>query len=134
MDPFAGFRMTVMDKGSRIVLGLFCFSLLMFCRTELVFAHATPIQYVPAASSLLSQPPSEVQIRFSERVEPRVSSIVVLGPDGSRVDLSNSAADAADPKTYRVGLKSGGAGTYTVSWEVIWLTTATSQKAPTFAR
>jgi methionine-rich copper-binding protein CopC/putative copper export protein len=111
--------MTVMHKGSRIVLGLFCFSLVMSCRTELVFAHATPIQYVPAASSLLSQAPSEVEIRFSERVEPRVSSIVVLGPDGSRVDLSNSAVDATDQKTFSVGLKNGGAGPYTVSWEVI---------------
>src|ERR1700758_4961244 len=98
--------MTVMYKGSRIVLGLFCFSFVMSCQTKLVFAHATPIQYVPAASSLLSEAPSEVQIRFSERVEPRASSIVVLGPDGSRVDLANSAVDTTDRKTYRVGLKS----------------------------
>ena len=63
--------------------------------------------------------PTEIQIHFSERVEPRVSSITVLAPDGSRADLSNSAADPADPRVYRVGLKDGGAGTYTVSWQVI---------------
>ena len=63
--------------------------------------------------------PAEVQIHFSERLEPRGSSITVLAPDGSRADLSNSGADPADPRVYRVGLKDEGAGSYTVSWEVI---------------
>ncbi len=52
-------------------------------------------------------------------MEPRVSSILVLAPDGSRADLSNSAVDPAEHRTYRVGVKNAGAGTYTVSWEVI---------------
>ncbi len=63
--------------------------------------------------------PAEVQIHFSERVEPRASSIIVLAPDGSRADLSNSGPDPADPRVYRVGLKDMGTGSYTVSWEVI---------------
>ena len=96
-----------------------CFLLLIAALPEFGFAHATPIQYVPAASSVLAQAPTEIQIHFSERVEPRVSSITVLAPDGSRADLSNSAANPADPRVYRVGLKDGGAGTYTVSWQVI---------------
>jgi methionine-rich copper-binding protein CopC/putative copper export protein len=96
-----------------------CFSIIVSILPEFAFAHATPMQYVPAASSVLSKPPAEVQIHFSERVEPRASSIVVLAPDGSRADLSNSGPDPADPRVYRVGLKDGGAGSYTVSWEVI---------------
>jgi copper transport protein len=104
-----------LDKVSR----LFYFSILISILPELAFAHATPILYVPAASSVLSKAPSEVQIHFSERVEPRASSIVVLAPDGSRADLSDSAPDPADPRVYRVDLKDGGAGSYTVSWEVI---------------
>ncbi|MGA7791648.1 MAG: copper resistance protein CopC [Candidatus Acidiferrales bacterium] len=103
----------------RTIFRVFCLSLLIAALPEFAFAHATPIQYVPAASSVLSQAPTEIQIHFSERVEPRVSSITVLAPDGSRADLSNSAADPADPRVYRVGLKDGGAGTYTVSWQVI---------------
>jgi methionine-rich copper-binding protein CopC/putative copper export protein len=89
-------------------------------------AHATPIEYVPAASSVLAAAPTEVQIRFSERVEPRTSSIAVLSDDGSRLDLANTSVDADDPRLLRVGLKSGaaggathgGIGTYTVSWQV----------------
>jgi methionine-rich copper-binding protein CopC/putative copper export protein len=97
---------------------VFCFSILISILPKLAFAHATPIQYVPAASSVLSKAPAEVQIHFSERIEPRASSIIVLAPDGSRADLSNSAPDPADPRVYRVDLKDGGAGSYTVSWEV----------------
>ena len=106
---------TRFDKFFRV----FCFSIVISILPELAFAHATPIQYVPAASSVLSKAPPEVQIHFSERVEPRASSIIVLAPDGSRADLSNSAPDPADPRVYRVDLKDGGAGSYTVSWEVI---------------
>ncbi len=101
------------------IFRVFCLSFLIAALPEFAFAHATPIKYVPAASSVLAQAPTEVQIHFSERVEPRVSSITVLAPDGSRADLSNSEADPADPRVYRVGVKDGGAGTYTVSWQVI---------------
>jgi methionine-rich copper-binding protein CopC/putative copper export protein len=104
---------------ARFIFRVICFVLALSTFPKLSFAHATPIQYVPAASSVLSQAPKEVQIRFSERLEPRVSSILVTAPDGSRADASNSAADPADPRVYRVGIKDGGSGTYTVSWEVI---------------
>jgi copper transport protein len=105
-------------RSNKIYLA-FCFSLVISILPETAFAHATPLRYVPAASSVLSQAPAEIQIHFSERVEPRVSSITVLAPDGLRADLSNSGADPADPRIYRVGLKDRGPGTYTVSWEVI---------------
>jgi len=109
----------VMHTRYNRIFRVFCLFLVISILPEFAFAHATPIQYIPAASSVLSQAPAQVQIHFSERVEPRVSSITVLAPDGSRADLSNSAADPADPRIYRVGLKDRGAGTYTVSWQVI---------------
>src|ERR1700730_17074069 len=102
-----------------LILRAFCFSLVILVLPELAFAHATPIRYVPAASSVLSQAPAEVEIHFSERVEPRVSSITVFAPNGSRADLSNSTVDLGDRRVYRVGLKDRGNGSYTVSWEVI---------------
>jgi methionine-rich copper-binding protein CopC/putative copper export protein len=100
-------------------LRAFCLSIVISILPELAFAHATPIQYVPAASSILLKAPTEVQIHFSERLEPRGSSIAILAPDGSRADLSNSAPDPADPRVFRVGVRDSGAGSYTVSWEVI---------------
>ncbi len=100
-------------------LSAFFFSIVIFLIADLAFAHATPVQYIPAASSVLSKAPAEVQIHFSERIEPHASSIIVLAPDGSRADLSNSGPDPADPRIFRVGLKDEGTGSYTVSWEVI---------------
>ncbi len=102
-----------------ILLIVFSPFLAVLTQPKLALAHATPIRYVPEASSVLSQAPAEVQIHFSERVEPHVSSIIVFAPDGSRVDFANAALDRADPRIYRVGLKNGGNGTYTVSWQVI---------------
>ena len=92
---------------------ILCFVLICSIFPKFAFAHATPLQYVPAASSVLSRAPEKIQIHFSERVEPRVSSIAVIGPNGSRVDLSNSAPDPADPRVYQVGLKDGGPGEFT---------------------
>src|ERR1700722_17954369 len=80
----------------KILFRIFFLLLVIVALPGLAFSHATPVQYVPAASSVLSQAPAEVQIHFSEGVEPHVSSIAVLGPDGSRVDLVNSGVDPAD--------------------------------------
>ncbi len=109
----------VMQSRSLNFVRAFFYALVAAAFPAIVFGHATPIQYVPAASSLLARTPAEVEIHFSERLEPHVSGITVLGPDGTRADLSNSAPDPADPRIYRVGLKDRGPGTYTVSWEVI---------------
>src|SRR5258707_9269112 len=94
-----------MHTGSKIIFLLFFPLLLIALIPGLLWAHATPIQYIPAGSSVLSQAPAEVQIHFSERVEPRVSSIAVLGPDGSRADIQNSEIDPANPRAYRAGLR-----------------------------
>ncbi|HEX4642457.1 MAG TPA: copper resistance protein CopC, partial [Candidatus Acidoferrales bacterium] len=108
-----------MSKKFHFILRIFCLALVLSVFPEAMFSHATPVRYIPAASSVLAKTPSEVRIDFSERIEPRVSSIVVLAPDGSRADLADSSADTEDPRVFRAGLKDHGPGTYTVSWEVI---------------
>ncbi|HLJ16950.1 MAG TPA: copper resistance protein CopC [Bryobacteraceae bacterium] len=108
-----------MQKNRNLTLHAICLAFIFTTFSQFVFAHATPLQYVPAASSVLAQTPAKIQIHFSERVEPRVSSIVVIGPSGARADLADSAPDPADPRVFQVDLKDGGPGNYTVSWEVI---------------
>ncbi|HEY2626321.1 MAG TPA: copper resistance protein CopC, partial [Candidatus Udaeobacter sp.] len=108
-----------MFKKFMAIRRFFLLLLITAALADQAFAHATPLQYDPAASSVLSKAPAKVQIHFSERIEPRVSNITVLGPDGSRADLSDSALDRVDPRNYSVDLRDAGAGTYTVSWEVI---------------
>lgn len=108
-----------------LIIRCICILAVAVVLPEAASAHATPIQSVPAASSVLAALPAEVRISFSERIEPRTSTIVVLAQDGSRADLANVSVDPADPRVLRVGLKnvgggsvSGTSGAYTVSWQV----------------
>jgi methionine-rich copper-binding protein CopC len=93
-------------------------ALFVIALPKLACGHATPLQYIPEASSVLSRTPQEVIIHFSERVEPNVSSVIVIAPDGSRAELKGGV-DGSDPRTYRVALKDAGPGAYAVSWKVI---------------
>ncbi len=68
-----------------------------FLRATQVLAHATPITYEPEASAILERAPERVRIHFSERIEPKAGSIIVFGPDGSRIDRDNAAMDPQDP-------------------------------------
>ncbi len=83
------------------------------------FAHATPVQYTPEASSVLGTAPASVRIQFSERIEPGVSSISVFGPDGAKVNIGNGGVNPNDARLFGAALMNGGKGTYTVSWQVI---------------
>jgi copper transport protein len=98
---------------------IFLLSLLLLCGARDVFAHATPTLYEPAASAAVDRIPASVRIQFSERIEPDASSITVFAPDGSRADTNHGAPDPSNPRIFTVGLRDAGAGTYTVSWQVV---------------
>lgn len=90
-----------------------------------VFAHATPVEYQPAASSAVASAPHDVRIRFSERVERGASELTILGPDGSPVH-QGTASVGPDPRTLARSLGGGAGGVrttatgaYTVAWQVI---------------
>ncbi|HTM68487.1 MAG TPA: copper resistance protein CopC [Candidatus Binatia bacterium] len=82
-------------------------------------AHATPVTYEPAASSVAATAPAQVRIDFSERVEPAASSIVIYAPDGSRADAGDAAPEPGDARVLAVGVRDAGRGTYTASWQVV---------------
>src|SRR5262245_46614394 len=84
-----------------------------------LFAHASPVLYEPAASTVLDRLPQRVRIQFTERLESKASSITVFAPDGSRAETSDGGPDPADARVFSVGLRDAGAGTYTVSWQVV---------------
>lgn len=94
-----------------------------------IFAHATPIEYAPAASSVLQETPDEVTIYFSERVEPSASSMVLYGPTGEKIDVGPAQVDITNPYLFTLPLELNSQpagdeanyeqGTYTVSWQVV---------------
>jgi copper transport protein len=81
--------------------------------------HAVPRTASPAADATVATGPSEVSIRFSERVERRASALEVLDASGRRVDRDDARVDAADPWLFRVGVSDLRPGVYTVSWRVL---------------
>ncbi len=82
-------------------------------------AHAVPVTMAPAPNARLDAPPSEIVIRFSERVDPRPSALEVLDARGRRVDAGGAAVDPSDPSRYRVALPPLQPGAYTISWRVL---------------
>jgi copper transport protein len=84
-----------------------------------VLAHAVPRTTLPAANAVLQEAPHEITIRFSERVEPRASSLGVFDAHSARLDDGTAAVVPGDPWLYRVTLPPVEAGVYTVSWRVM---------------
>ena len=84
-----------------------------------VSAHATPVYDEPDAASVLTNSPETIRIRFSERVEPRASSITVYAPDGSVVDTGAAVTDANDAHIFQTKISAKTQGTFAVSWQVI---------------
>jgi methionine-rich copper-binding protein CopC len=79
------------------------------------FAHARLRSAVPAPGSMIDAAPTEVVLTFSERLEPRFSSIAVQDTAGRRFD-DGPAQGGADGKTLAVKLKPLEPGDYTVVW------------------
>jgi methionine-rich copper-binding protein CopC len=82
-------------------------------------AHAFPDHSVPAVGSTIAQAPTEVQIWFTQKLEPAFSTIEVLDANGARVDQDDAKVDAQDPALLRVSLKPLVPGTYKVVWHVV---------------
>lgn len=80
-------------------------------------AHATLVESDPADGVVLSTPPRQVVLTFSEQVRPVPDRVQVIGPDGQRVDRGEPSVSGAEltiplePVTAR--------GTYLVSFRVI---------------
>jgi copper transport protein len=102
---------------TRILLSLF--ALLAVTLPRVAEGHAVPRSASPAADATVATSPTEVSIRFSERVERRASAIEVLDAGGQQVDRRDARVDAAEPWVFRVGVPDLSPGVYTVSWRVL---------------
>ncbi len=79
------------------------------------FAHARPKVASPAANATV-EAPKEVSIEFTEAVDPKFSSLQLLGADGKVIQTQPTVADAADHAHLRLPLPQLAPGTYTVHW------------------
>jgi methionine-rich copper-binding protein CopC len=88
------------------------------CATA-AFAHAHLVRAVPAVGGTVHDAPSEVTLRFSEKLEPKFSSIVVRDSAGKQVDKGDAAVDKADRMLIRVPLPPLEPGVYKVEWKAV---------------
>lgn len=84
-----------------------------------VSAHAALLRSNPSANAVLEQPPVQVELFFSEPLEPGLSSIVVVDSNNLIVDVGDVRVDPSDPKRMTVSLRSLNDGVYTVTWKAL---------------
>jgi copper transport protein len=84
-----------------------------------VSAHSSLVRSNPAPNAVLEQAPVQVELFFSEPLEPQLSSISVLGSDQQVVDVGDVRVDASDPTRMTVSLRSLKDGVYTVTWKAL---------------
>jgi len=82
-------------------------------------AHAHLVRAVPAAGGTVQAAPSEVTLRFSEKLEPKFSSVVVRDAAGKQVDKGDPIVDKADRTVIRVLLPLLEPGVYKVEWRAV---------------
>jgi hypothetical protein len=82
-------------------------------------AHALLGKSEPARRAVLSMPPTQVRLWFSERLEPAFSNASVVDADGKAVTEQQARIAAEDPKLLELPLPGLGPGTYTVRYKVL---------------
>ena len=103
----------------RLVRALSCAALICLLVPRGADAHAELLRSVPAAGSIVAAAPATVRLSFSEPVEVAPDALIVLAPDGSRVDARNAAVAADDRSEVGVTLQPASRGTYSVRWSAV---------------
>jgi copper resistance protein C len=100
----------------RAIVSLFLIALTGATQVE---AHAFLKDAEPGVGSTVQKSPSEVRIRFTESIEPAVSSIQVFDASGKEVDKRDLHLDRSDHALLHVSLPQLRAGIYKVVWRVV---------------
>ena len=82
-------------------------------------AHALLLRSTPEANASLDRAPAQVELFFSEALDPSFSKITVLNSTGKGVDVGDSRVDPSDLTHMTVSLPSLPDGVYTVAWKAL---------------
>ena len=102
--------------------------LLLFATGE-ASAHAFLDHAQPRVGNKVAEPPREVTLWFTQKLEPAFSTITVTNAAGDRVDTGKTRVNGTQMS---VTLRPGGAGTYHVTWRVLSVDTHTTDGSFTF--
>ena len=82
-------------------------------------AHAHLQKAEPPVGAVVSTPPSEVRLWFTQKLEPAFSWARVEDEHGQRVDRNDSQVDTADAAVMHISLKPLSPGAYKVAWRAV---------------
>ncbi|MDX6538133.1 MAG: copper transport protein [Gaiellales bacterium] len=83
------------------------------------WGHASLLATQPQASGVLSHPPTEVRLSYSEHIEPRFAVISVTDANGSQEMVGSPANVSGDQDSIFIKLRTLPQGWYLVWWRVI---------------
>src|ERR1700756_1445638 len=92
-------------------------------------AHAFLDHAEPRVGNKVANPPREVTLWFTQKLEPAFSSVTVTNAAGERVDSGKARVSG---NQMSVSLRPGGSGTYHVNWHVLSVDTHTTDGNFTF--
>lgn len=115
----------------RTIVAILMLSAISLAAPKGAAAHARLGQASPKVGSTVASAPKEVVLSFTEKLEPKFSSIEVRDAKGAAVQAGKAQA-GADPTQLRVPLKALSPGTYKVIWRVLSVDTHRSQGTFTF--
>ncbi|HKY54565.1 MAG TPA: copper resistance protein CopC, partial [Anaerolineales bacterium] len=84
-----------------------------------VSAHAVLERSNPEANAVLQQAPVQVELFFTETLEPNISTISVIDSNNATVDAGDVRVDPSDPRRMTVTLHALPDGVYTVTWKAL---------------
>ena len=103
--------------------------LLLSLATGEAAAHALLDHAEPRVGNKVATAPREVTLWFTQKLESAFSTITVTNSAGQRVDTGKTRVSGSQMS---VSLRSGGAGTYHVTWHVLSVDTHTTDGNFTF--
>jgi methionine-rich copper-binding protein CopC len=94
-------------------------SVLMLAGLTAASAHPKLVSAEPAVDGTVSAAPSQVTLRFNERLESSFTSVVIKDADGKQVDKKDSKLDGSDRRILRVSVPTLTPGLYKVEWHAM---------------
>lgn len=95
-------------------------------------AHALLQRAEPSVGSTVRSPPVQVELTFTEAVEPRFSTISVADPAGRQVDRQDVHLGSGDARHLAVSLDPLPPGVFTVRWHATSVDTHRTEGSFTF--
>ncbi len=94
-------------------------ALMLAAVSSLAWSHAALVRSVPGTRAVLPSSPAQIELWFNEAVEESFSTIRLVTPNDTEVELAKPHVDASDPYRLAVELPQLKPGRYTVRYRVL---------------